>query len=349
MKKQDLLSLIRAHTENDEDTFRRIANQFASEFMEMGDEQLGRQISAYLSESFSFVPQTSSISSQFFKKIPPAELESAQVFWPSSIYEEVVGVTNAVKKRNGVSKFLFYGKPGTGKTETVKVIASLTKCELWVIDFPSLVDYRLGETSKNIADMFQQISKTRYQKKVIFLFDELDAIAMNRIDANDLREMGRATTTFLQGMDSLPSDACIFATTNLHESMDKALLRRFDAEISFDSYSREDLIEVASSLYSMLVKGHSSLNKDEKLFRKIIELSDPILNPGEMKNLIRSCIAFGGDDDPNRYFQLMLRKIRPDLYNNLNGLAEAGLTTREISALTGSSRSTISRRRAKDE
>ena len=349
MKKQDLLGLIRAHTENDDETFRRIANQFASEFVETGDEQLGRQISAYLSQTLSFVPQSSSISSPFFNRVPQSELESAQVFWPSSIYEDVVGITNAVRKRNGVSKFLFFGKPGTGKTETVKVIASIAKCELWVVDFPSLVDYRLGETSKNIVDMFSQISKTRSQKKVIFLFDELDAIALSRIGNNDLREMGRATTAFLQGMDSLPPDACVFATTNLYDSMDKALLRRFDAEISFDSYSRDDLIEVSVSLYGALTKEQHSLNKDEKLFRKIVELMDPVLNPGEMKNLIRSSIAFAGDDDPNRYFQLMLRKIRPDLYNNLPGLVEAGLTRREIAALTGSSKSTISRRITRNE
>lgn len=349
MKKQDLLSLIRAHTENDDEAFRSIANRFASEFMNSGDEPLGRQIAAYLSQSLSFVPQASALSSPFFTRIPQSELESAQVFWPSSIYEDVVGVTNAVKKRNGVSKFLFYGKPGTGKTETVKVIASLTKCELWVVDFPSLVDYRLGETSKNIIDMFSQISKTRFQKKVLFLFDELDSIAMSRIDSNDLREMGRATTAFLRGMDSLPPDACIIATTNLYDSLDKALLRRFDAEISFDSYSREDLLEVSSSIYASLLKGDQNLNKDEKLFRKIIELADPIPSPGEMKNLIRSSIAFAGDDDPNRYFQWLVRKIRPDLYNDLSGLAEAGLTRRDIAILTGSSKSTVSRRIAKDE
>ena len=349
MKKQDLLGLIRAHTENDEETFRRLANQFASEFIESGEENLGREIAAYLSESLSFVPQESSISSAFFRKVSPDELQSAQVFWPSTIYEDVVGITNAVKKRNGVSKFLFYGKPGTGKTETVKVIASITHCELWVVDFPSLVDYRLGETSKNIADMFSQISKSRNLKRVIFLFDELDSIAMNRIDSNDLREMGRATTAFLQGMDSLPREACVFATTNLYESMDKALLRRFDAEISFDSYTRDDLLEIASSLYNSLIKENKDVDKDEKLFRKIVALSDPILNPGEMKNLIRSSIAFAGDDNPNRVYQILLRKIRPDLYNDLNGLANAGLTTREIAFLTGSSKSTVSRRIVRDE
>lgn len=348
MKKQDLLALIRAYAEKDDFEFRRIASSFAVDFANIGDIEIARQISSYLSDSLSFVPQASSISSSFFRKISNSELDSAQVFWPAPIYEDIQGVTNAIKKRNGVCKFLFYGASGTGKTETVKIIASIAKCDLWLVDFSSLVDYRLGETAKNIADMFQQISSARDLRHVIFLFDEIDSIALDRVNLNDLREMGRATSAFLQGMDSLPPDACIIATTNLHELMDKALLRRFDAEICFDAYSKEDLIEVGASIYSILLKESPNLYRDENLFRKIIGLSDPLLLPGDLKNLLRSCIAFGGDDEPCRYLQLLLRKIAPALSGNPEALSKAGFTMRQIAILTGVSKSTISRRILKD-
>lgn len=55
---------------------------------------------------------------------------------------------------------------------------------------------------------------------------------MNRMNNNDLREMGRVTSTFLKELDSLSSDVLLIATTNLVNSFDKALLRRFDAKIS---------------------------------------------------------------------------------------------------------------------
>ena len=37
--------------------------------------------------------------------------------------------------------------------------------------------------------------------KVIFLFDEIDALALDRTNSHDLREMGRATSTLLKGLD----------------------------------------------------------------------------------------------------------------------------------------------------
>lgn len=349
MKKQDLLNLIRAYSEKDDVSFRRIANEMAAEFYRAGDVAVSRQISAYLSESLSFVPQTTSVSSPFFTKVEKEELDKAKVFWPTSIYEDIVGVSNAIKRRNGVSKFLFYGRPGTGKTETAKIIASITKCDLWVVDFPALVDYRLGETSKNITDMFSQISKAKNQRGVLFLFDELDSIALDRVNENDLREMGRATSAFLKGMDSLPLDACIIATTNLHDAMDKALLRRFDAEINFDGYTKEDLIEVGLAIYDEMTKQDEHIHKDSRLFRKLISLANPPLYPGDLKNVLRSCIAFSDENEPSKYLQLLLKKIRPDLAGDMNGLSSAGFTMREIALLTGSSKSTVSRRIIEDE
>ena len=47
------------------------------------------------------------------------------------------------------------------------------------------------------------------------MFDEIDAIALNRLDTNDLREMGRATSAILKGIDSLNNEVVLIATTNL--------------------------------------------------------------------------------------------------------------------------------------
>lgn len=60
------------------------------------------------------------------------------------------------------------------------------------------------------------------------MFDEIDALALDRTNSHDLREMGRATSTLLKGLDNLSSNAIIIATTNLFENFDKAMTRRFD-------------------------------------------------------------------------------------------------------------------------
>ena len=78
------------------------------------------------------------------------------------------------------------------------------------------------------------------------MFDEIDAIALNRLDTNDLREMGRATSAILKGIDSLNNEVVLIATTNLFDVFDKALIRRFDAVINFNNYNQDDLLDISN-------------------------------------------------------------------------------------------------------
>ena len=110
-------------------------------------------------------------------------------------------------------------------------------------------------------------------KKLLILFDEFDAIALNRTDANDIREMGRVTSAILKALDSLDERIVVVGTTNLYQFFDKALLRRFDTVINFDQYTNEDLIAIAEKvLESFLVKAKIT-NRDVRLFRKILKVT----------------------------------------------------------------------------
>ena len=86
----------------------------------------------------------------------------------------------------------------------------------------------LGQTQKNLASLFQEINNFVHPERVIVLFDEIDAIALDRTNSNDLREMGRATSAMLKGFDRMNENVVLVATTNLFEHFDKALVRRFD-------------------------------------------------------------------------------------------------------------------------
>lgn len=72
---------------------------------------------------------------------------------------------------------------------------------------------------------------------------------------NDLREMGRATSTLLKYLDRVDERIVLIATTNLFEHFDKALIRRFDSVIDFNRYSQEDLMDISEEyLNRFLVK-----------------------------------------------------------------------------------------------
>ncbi|HEW2756326.1 TPA: AAA family ATPase, partial [Streptococcus pneumoniae] len=146
----------------------------------------------------------------------------------------------------GINKFLFVGSPGTGKTESVKQVARLIGKELLVVDFSHLVDSKLGQTVKNLATLFNEINNLPFKQNYIILFDEIDSIVLDRVNQNDLREMGRVTSAFLKELDRLSPEIVLIATTNLFENLDKAVTRRFDAIIDFDRYTDEDKVEVAT-------------------------------------------------------------------------------------------------------
>ena len=212
------------------------------------------------------------------------------------------------------------------------------------VPFEQLIDSRMGETSKNVSQLFDEINHLSFSK-VLILFDEIDALVLDRINKNDLREMGRVTSVFLKGMDNLNENVVLIATTNLFDSIDKALIRRFDATISFNRYSREDLIEIADSFLILMLKKSTNSKQDLRLFNKILSNLEAIPYPGDLKQIIKTAVAFS--DESNEYDYL--RKIYLSLNGNpdnvdIQQLKENGYTTREIEILSRIPRSSVSRK-----
>ncbi len=340
MKKRDVINLIRYHMEHNESAFRSEAAEIAHEFDASGDYQLAEYIMALISDANAFVPQTDQ-EGGYFRKIDPS---SAPLPLPEAISNDVTGICNAIGHNAGVSKFLFQGPPGTGKTETARQIARIVGRDLYMVDFNMVIDSRLGQTAKNIGDLFAEINALRFPEKAIVLFDEIDALALDRIDAHDVREMGRATSALLRELDAMNDQVVLIATTNLYESLDKALSRRFDAIIDFSRYTREDLLDIAEALLNGLLPRFKGAGRDMRLFRKIMEQMEEIPYPGELQNMFRSALAFSSPDDPYDYLRRLYRQACPGMsLENLAGLRRQGFTMREIEKLSGIPRSTVSR------
>lgn len=94
-------------------------------------------------------------------------------------------------------------------------------------------------------------------------------MALDRTNSHDLREMGRATSTLLKGLDNLSSRAIVIATTNLFENFDKAMSRRFDYIIHFNNYSDEDLMEVGEKLLDDILKKQKNAKKIRNYLEKL--------------------------------------------------------------------------------
>lgn len=343
MKKKSILNLIRCHVENNDAGFRSEAREIAHEFDSLGDTQLATYVMSLLSTANAFVPQSADdvqCKSPFLDKVTKTP---DLLLLPDSITKDILGIVNAVKKNIGTNKFLFQGAPGTGKTQAAIQVARLLGRELFQVNESALVDSKLGQTQKNIASVFQSIATISNPSKVVILFDELDAIALDRTNSNDLREMGRATTEVLKGLDYLTAEVVLIATTNLYKYFDSALSRRFDYVVDFNRYENEDLCDIAEKLLDHYLERVKLAGRDVRLFRKILKQCRELPLPGDLQNIIKTSVAFS---DPEKSFDYMRR-----LYSELCGvdptdmkdLQKKGFTVREISVLTGQSKSGVGR------
>lgn len=341
MKKQNLVNLVKYHAENNNEAFISEVAEIAKDFDADGDKEFAQYLMELVSNANFYVPQQSYKNLKYLQK---REYSNKPLLLPNIIEEDIIGIARAINNKSGLSKFLFYGEPGSGKTESAYQIARILNRDILSVDFEQLVDSRLGETAKNVSLLFDEINHISFNNSLV-VFDEIDSIVLDRINKNDVREMGRVTSLFLKQLDKVNSDIPIIATTNLFQNFDKALIRRFDAVISFDRYSKQDLIEVADSILVNNLKKAQNLRQDIRLFNKILNKMEQIPYPGDLKQIIKTSIAFS--DNTNKYDYL--RKIYLTLNGNpekidIQKLSEDGFTTREIEILSRIPKSSVSRK-----
>ena len=340
MKKKSILNLIKYYSEENDAGFRSEAYEIAKDFDESGDYQLAEYIMALMSNANTFVPQMNESDSALFEKI---ESSGDSLWLPDSVTQDILGIVHAVAHKAGINKFLFQGAPGTGKTEAVKQLSRILNRDIYMVDFAAVIDSKLGQTQKNISSLFKEINNFVHPENVIILFDEIDAIALDRTNTNDLREMGRATSSMLKGMDYMDERVVLVATTNLYEHFDKALIRRFDFVIDFNRYTKGDLMSIAEEFLNKFLVKFKLANKDIRLFRKIIGLMEPIPYPGDLKNIIRTAVAFSDPDDGMDYFRRLYYAVNSKQPQDLKKLKSQKFTIREIEILSRIPRSTVAR------
>ena len=161
---------------------------------------------------------------------------------------------------------LFYGTPGTGKTETVYQLAKKTGRKIIVADVSKLKNCFVGESEKSLTKLFDDYRKCVKTMDIapILLFNEADAIfgirqegAQRAVDKmeNSLQNI------LLQEMEKL--DGILIATTNLTQNLDKAFERRFLYKVRFEKPSLENKSKIWSSMMPELTE-----NQAEELARE---------------------------------------------------------------------------------
>ena len=185
-----------------------------------------------------------------------AEIEPKELFYGDRVAERVDELGslldqdryNDVRSRLKKSGFrygfacLFYGAPGTGKTETVLQLARRTGRDILQVNISQIKSMWVGESEKNIKQVFDRYRAIVKERDVapILLFNEADAVIGIRQEGAQraVDKMENAIQNIiLQEMEDL--DGILIATTNLVQNLDKAFERRFLYKIKFDMPTAE--------------------------------------------------------------------------------------------------------------
>ncbi|MDE5728084.1 MAG: ATP-binding protein [Duncaniella sp.] len=174
---------------------------------------------------------------------------------------------------------IFYGTPGTGKTETVYQIARQTGRDIMRVDVDKIKSCWVGESEKNIKALFDRYRNICRNSKLapILLFNEADAVLGVRMEgasrAVDKME-NSIQNIILQEMETL--EGIMIATTNLTTNLDKAFERRFLYKIRFDKPSLESRVTIWQTMLSGLSE------QDARTLASLFDLSG-----GEIENIAR--------------------------------------------------------------
>lgn len=199
-------------------------------------------------------------------------------------------------RKNGMREgftCLFYGTPGTGKTECVYQLAKECGRELIEVDVAALMSCFVGQTEKNTRRLFENYRRMvhRGRKAPILLFNEADAILGRRMKGAEKsvdRMSNSVQNIILQEMEKL--DGIMIATTNLAENLDSAFERRFLYKIKFENPTAELRGRIWSEMLPDL--------KDEEVgvLSKQYDFSG-----GQIENIVRKrfiTTVLGGKDAP---------------------------------------------------
>ena len=182
----------------------------------------------------------------------PADLTPKEMFYPAEVGKQVVELSSFLSQekygkihermqqqgfRQGFA-CLFYGGPGTGKTETVYQLARRTGRPIMTVDVPQIKSKWVGESEKNLKALFERYrdAENRCEVAPILFFNEADAIIGKRKSGAEYAVDKMENTLqniLLQEMENL--DGILIATTNLEGNLDSAFERRFLYKIKFET------------------------------------------------------------------------------------------------------------------
>lgn len=222
-------------------------------------------------------------------------IESKELFFDPLLDKEIDFLTQSLRNDNFISlqdrmsnmglqkgvAAIFYGSPGTGKTESVYQIAKQTGRDIFMVEISQTKSMWFGESEKLIKKVFTDYERASKHSSLtpILIINEADAILGKRQEnshSNVSQTENAIQNILLEELERF--EGIMIATTNLQGNLDKAFERRFLFKIKFEIPS----IEVKTKIWTSKIS-----NIDQHLAEQLAK--DFSFSGGEIENICRKC------------------------------------------------------------
>jgi len=214
-----------------------------------------------------------------------------------------------------------YGESGTGKTMTAHALADALGKKLVIIDYSAIESKYVGETSKNLVNVFQYAK----DNNAVLFFDEADALLSKRV--TDMRSSTdisvNQTKSVLLGLLNNYSEMVIF-TTNFISNYDTAFMRRIQFHIKYELPNQEQ----RKAIWRKYIPKRLPTSID---IEAVSEKYDNI-SGSDIANAVFKAVVHAANDKEsvvwNSYFEEEIEKIIQSKKDNQGNVK---VTTREVS------------------
>ncbi|WP_138752598.1 AAA family ATPase [Paenibacillus sinopodophylli] len=198
---------------------------------------------------------------------------------------------------------LFAGPPGTGKTMAAEVVAGELGLELYRIDLSRVVSKYIGETEKNLRELFAEAENSG----AILFFDEGDSLFGKRTEVKDSNDRfaNMEAAYLLQRIETFEGVSIL--ATNLLQNMDEAFLRRMQVIVKFpfpDAVQREQI-------FRSLLPISAPLDEDLDLSFLAARVD---ASGGHIKNIVLSAAFMAAAEQAPIGMRHMVRATRQELH-----------------------------------
>jgi hypothetical protein len=181
------------------------------------------------------------------------DLSFNDVYLPQLLMDDLTIYTKLFKSRNILQRYMFSGIPGTGKTESTRAISKILNKEGVTI------------IKTNICDIIKQkFELAAILSPTLIILDDIDLYLGDRNSTGVSNLLGQFLD-ILDGVDKLPSDVGVIASTNAPHLIDLAAQRpgRFNKLLFFDELTVENIKSIIlKSLKAMDGEFNNITDKD---------------------------------------------------------------------------------------